>query len=195
VAAVLLLVRHGRTGHNAGRKILGRADVPLDEVGHKQAEALGSLEVLKNAATVVSSPLRRALDTASAIGLPVEVDERWTEIDYGVHDGIPVEASRELWRRWGADPGDVPDGGESLAAMGERVRRACGELCSVAAEADVVVVTHVSPIKAAVSWALGVGDHIAWRMFVDVASLTRIAIGRDGPSLRSFNETWFRPSS
>ena len=53
---------------------------------------------------------------------------------------------------------------------------------------DVVVVSHVSPIKAGVAWALGVGDGVAWRMFVDVASLTRIAITDRGPVLRSFNE-------
>ena len=48
--------------------------------------------------------------------------------------------------------------------------------------------THVSPIKAAVAWALGVGDEVAWRMCVAPASITRIGSGRTGPSLRSFNE-------
>ena len=64
---------------------------------------------------------------------------------------------------------------------------------------DVVVVSHVSPIKAAVAWALGVGDETSWRMFVDVASVTCIGPGRVGPdgptpSLRSFNATDLRPS-
>jgi len=57
-----------------------------------------------------------------------------------------------------------------------------------AAEADVVVVTHVSPIKAAVAWVLDVGDAVTWRMFVTLASITRIAVTERGPVLRSFNE-------
>ena len=56
------------------------------------------------------------------------------------------------------------------------------------ATGDVVVVSHVSPIKAGVAWALGTGDEIAWRMFVALASVTRIAVSDRGPLLRSFNE-------
>jgi len=51
-----------------------------------------------------------------------------------------------------------------------------------------VVVTHVSPIKAAVTWALGVDDGAGWRMFCDLASVTRLDIHDRGPVLRSFNE-------
>ncbi len=76
-----------------------------------------------------------------------------------------------------------------------RVRQACDELWPEAVDDDIVVVTHVSPIKAAVAWALGVGDETSWRMFVDLASVSRIGVGRSGPSLRTFNETQFRPSS
>jgi hypothetical protein len=49
-------------------------------------------------------------------------------------------------------------------------------------------VTHVSPIKAAVAWALGVGDEVAWRLFVAPASITRIAVSGARRSLHSFNE-------
>jgi broad specificity phosphatase PhoE len=191
---VLLLVRHGRTAQNAARRLLGRQDVPLDELGRRQAQALGHAEVLRGASRVVSSPLRRARETAACFGLPVTLDERWTEINYGIYDGAAVDAAPELWRRWSLDTGFVPDGGESLRALGERVRRACDELWPEVIDEDVIVVTHVSPIKAAVAWALGVGDETSWRMFVDVASLTRIGAGGSGPSLRTFNETQYRPS-
>jgi broad specificity phosphatase PhoE len=53
---------------------------------------------------------------------------------------------------------------------------------------EVVVVSHVSPIKAAVAWALGVGDEVAWRTFVGLASITRIGLTERGPLLRTFNE-------
>jgi broad specificity phosphatase PhoE len=51
------------------------------------------------------------------------------------------------------------------------------------------VVTHVSPLKAAVAWALGVPDDVAWRMFVAPASVTRIGLGERGPALHAFNVT------
>jgi broad specificity phosphatase PhoE len=191
---VLLVVRHGRTAANASRRLLGRLDVPLDDLGRRQAEALGRHPRLHGAARVISSPLGRALDTAAALGPPVEVDERWTELDYGKYDGMSVGAAADLWRLWEDDLDLAPEGGESLAAVGRRVRAACEDLWPDASERDVVVVTHVSPIKAAVAWALGVGDETAWRMFVDVASVSYIGAGRSGPALHRFNETHGRPS-
>jgi broad specificity phosphatase PhoE len=77
-----------------------------------------------------------------------------------------------------------------LLALGARVRAACEALSADAkdADGDVVVVTHVSPIKAALAWALGVGEEVAWRTFVAPASITRIGFGPRGPVLHSFNE-------
>jgi broad specificity phosphatase PhoE len=166
---VLYLVRHGRTAQNAARLLLGRMDVPLDEVGRRQASALGEMGVLAAASRVVSSPLARARDTAAFLGPPVTVDERWTEIDYGQFDGFELGAAAELWVGWDADLEYTPPGGESLADLGRRVRAACDDLWDEAVSSDVVVVSHVSPIKAAVAWALGVGDEICWRTFLDTA--------------------------
>jgi broad specificity phosphatase PhoE len=70
-----------------------------------------------------------------------------------------------------------------------RVRAACDELAATAARQDIVVVTHVSPIKAALGWALGAGDEISWRCFVAPASITRIAVSPLGSSLHVFNDT------
>jgi broad specificity phosphatase PhoE len=187
---VLILVRHGRTAANAARLLLGRADPALDEVGRAQALAVAT--ALGPVARVVTSPLIRARETASAFGSTagVDVDARWVELDYGALDGVALGAvPGEVWAAFRNDPGFVPEGGESLAALGARVRAACDELVPAATDGDVVVVSHVSPIKAAVAWALGAGDEVAWRMWVAPGSITRIAIGPDGPVLRSFNET------
>jgi broad specificity phosphatase PhoE len=187
---VLILVRHGRTAHNASRRLLGRLDVPLDEVGVRQAQALGRLPLLRDADRVVTSPLQRTLCTAEALGPPVEVDPRWIEVDYGVYDGIPVDANSEVFKHWPAELEWVPEGGESLLDVGGRVRAACDEFWDVAADRDVVVVTHVSPLKAAVAWALGVDDRVAAQMIVDVASISLIAATRAGrPALKVFNDT------
>jgi broad specificity phosphatase PhoE len=197
---VLYLVRHGRTAHNAERRLLGRQDVPLDELGRRQAEALGRVEFLRSASKVVTSPLSRAVESAGHLGPPVTIDERWIELDYGVFDGNRLEEAPELWKQWAVDLSYAPEGGESISAMSARVRKACEELWQEAAVTDVVVVSHVSPIKAAVAWAIGAGDESSWRMFVDVASVTTIGPGRVSggvplPTLRSFNETHFRPPS
>ncbi len=186
---MLILVRHGETPANAGHLIQGRTDLSLDDRGRRQARAVAG--VASGASLVVCSPLRRARQTAAAMapGPKVVVDERWVELDYGELDGRPVgEAWAPLWEQWRRDPEFAPAGGESLATVGRRVRAACEELVEAASTSDVVVVTHVSPIKAAVIWALGVGDEAAWRMFCDLASVTRLAIGERGPVLCSFNE-------
>ncbi len=185
---VLILVRHGQTTANAAGLLLGRLDPELTEFGRVQAEA--TARALGTVDRVIASPLRRARLTAEAFGQPVEVDERWIEIDYGSYDGVPLaEVPAELWDAWRRDVTFAPPGGESLAAVGERVRRACEGLCEEARARHVVVVSHVSPIKAAVAWALGVGDAVSWRMFLDVAAICRIQIGPRGPSLRTYNDT------
>ena len=183
---VLLLVRHGQTAANAQDLLLGRADPPLNELGERQARAVA--EALRAPDRVISSPLRRATLTAAEFGLPVEIDERWIELDYGEFDGRSVgSVEAAVWRRWRSDLTFSPTAGESLAELGRRVRGACVDISEAAAAGTVVVVTHVSPIKAAIAWALEVSDAIAWRMYVEDASVSRIDIESHGPVLRWFN--------
>lgn len=184
---MLFLVRHGQTAANAAGLFLGRADPPLTDIGRRQADAIAA--VLPRPGRVISSPLLRARDSAAAFGLPVEVDERWIEMDYGTLDEQPVASLASAdWQRWRADVHHAPGGGESVAAVGQRVRKACAAAATDAARMHVVVVSHVSAIKAAIAWALGAGDEIAWRMWVDDAAVCRIAVGPEGPVLHSFNE-------
>lgn len=197
VSRVLILVRHGRTAHNANRRLLGRIDIPLDELGERQAAALGTLPELAGAARVISSPLTRARQTADALGPPVSIDERWAEIDYGKLDGYDLDkVPPEVWAGYRGDLEYAPEGGESLGSVSRRVRAACNELADEAADHDVVVVSHVSPLKAAVGWALGVSDEVVWRLFVDTASVTRVGVTGAGgvATLRGFNDVSGRPS-
>ena len=183
----LVVVRHGRTEANAGRRLLGRLDLPLDELGRAQALALG--RAIGPVDRVVTSPLRRARETAACLDAPATVDERFVELDYGEYDGLPLsDVPAELWRQWRDDPDFAPPGGESLVALRRRVERGLAELVEPASHETVVVVAHVSPIKAAVTWALGVGDEVVWRLFVSPASITRISITDGRPILTSFNE-------
>jgi broad specificity phosphatase PhoE len=189
---VLILVRHGQTTANAGGLLVGRMDSPLTDLGRRQAHAAAGAvrRSGRPIARVLSSPLSRARDSAAALGLPVEVDDRWIELDYGEFDGRPLRAMPEdAWATWRSDPSFVPAGGESLIAVGARVRDACQELAGLAIDEDVIVFSHVSPIKAAIAWTLGVDESTSWRMHLDTASICRIGISPAGPSLHSFNES------
>ena len=194
----LLIVRHGRTGANARGLLLGREDPPLDEVGEAQAAALAAAVAggrFGPVTAVVASPLLRAQQTAGHVagelGLPVLTDERLIEIDYGELEGTPVSGVPEsTWREWRADVHFRPPKGESLAELGERVRECCEDWAvREPAGGTVVLVSHVSPIKAAVAWALGVDDGISWRAHLDTASITRVLLRGDRPVLSLFNDT------
>jgi broad specificity phosphatase PhoE len=194
---VLILVRHGRTAANREGRLQGRLDQDLDETGRRQAVAVASyVEERCDVAAVIASPLKRAQQTAAEFGRPVETDERWLELSYGRYEGAPhTDVPSEVWQRWRDDPHFVPEGGESLAALDARVRAACEELLTRAGEDDVVVVSHVSPMKSAVAWALGVGIDISFNCHLDHASVCRIAVRGDRPILQTFNETVALPNS
>jgi len=189
---VIHLVRHGQTSANRDGLLVGRIDPPLTELGVQQAERLGEALAASGAVRVIASPLARTRETASAIaahlGLEVELDDRALEMDYGSWDGTPLaEVPIDAWRAWRSDVDFRPPGGESLRDVGARVGRLMGDL--LVDDAPVIVVTHVSPIKAALTWALGASDLLAWRMFVEVASISRIGLRQGAPVMLGFNDT------
>jgi broad specificity phosphatase PhoE len=188
---VIVFARHGQTAPNRDGLVLGRADPDLTEEGHRQAALLGAALAAEPVVAIRSSPLTRARQTAEAIaavcGVPVTVDERLLEIDWGTWEGRPAThlAVADV-DRWRADEGTAPEG-ESLDSLSRRVESFCVE--TLEEEGLVVAVSHVSPIKAATAWALGVEGTVAWRMFLGLASITRVGRGRTSPLLLSFNET------
>jgi broad specificity phosphatase PhoE len=198
---VLILVRHGESEANARGLLLGRTDAALTELGRAQVVAARAL-VRDPVADVRTSPLSRARDTAALLELapPVTVDERWVEVDYGEFECQPLgDIPAEVWQRWMADRNFRPEGGETLAEVDVRVGEACADLFATAGEGarrrdgDVVVVSHVTPIKAAVAWALGTTD-LYWRLHLRTASVTRIGWNREAPILHGFNEVALAPA-
>lgn len=184
---MLILVRHGRTALNAAGRLQGRIDEPLDELGERQAKAVAAH--VGRVDELIASPLGRACQTAEAFGMPYEIDDRWIELSYGIYEGVELaNTPAEVWQQWRDDPAYVPDGGESLLTLDVRVRASCEELAERARDRIVAVVSHVSPIKAAVAWALDAPVDIAWRSHLSPASVCRIDIGANGPVLLSFNE-------
>lgn len=184
-------VRHGETAANREGVLLGRADPPLTEVGRAQAARLAD-RFAGRAARVLSSPLGRARETAELIadacGLAVAVDDRLVEIDYGTWDTVAFgDLPADAVSAWREDAEFAPPGGESLHAVSTRVAGLCVELLALGE--PVVAVSHVSPIKAGVAWALGAGPLVTWRLRLDLASVSQLAGSSDAPLLLTFNET------
>ncbi len=187
----LYLVRHGQTVMNRSGRFQGRADSPLTEFGEAQAAAVAATLADSGATVVVTSPLQRARQTAAKIaaelGVRVDVDDRLVEIDYGAWDGEPLSSvSAEEWARWRADPAFTPPGGESLEMVWTRTVVCADELLQPGR--TVIAVSHVSPIKSVVAWALGAGIEATWRMFLDVASICAVDRRGSDPLLVSFNQ-------
>ena len=190
---MLVLLRHGQSASNAASALAGRIDAPLTELGEHQARAAASL--LGPIGELRSSSLSRARETARLLGAgEPSIDDRFIEIDFGVHDGTPLsEVPAGLWEQFFSDPGFRPEGGESLLDLAQRVRNALEEAFADDGparqeESDLVVVSHVSPIKAAVALVLEASPLITWKMHLSNASVTRIGMGPRGLILHSFNE-------
>lgn len=148
----LALVRHGRTPWNLERRMQGRSDIPLDEVGRAQADAAGRLLAEAVWHRVVSSPLQRAVLSAEIIrrhvgDLPFGTDPVLLERDYGDADGLPVA---EAWERW--PDGEYP-GSEPVDATRDR---AAGAFRSLArAEGSTIVVAHGALLRAGIQALTG----------------------------------------
>jgi broad specificity phosphatase PhoE len=193
---VIVFVRHGQTDANHRGLLLGHADPSLSDVGHAQAAQLAvRLGEERAPIAVVSSPLQRTMQTAAvvarAFGLEVEPEPSLIELDYGEWDERPfAEVPRDVWLSWQQDCDFTPPGGESLRSVQERVSACTSALLDRSDAGSIVAVSHVSPIKAAAIWALGLQDRpeLAWRLRLDVASITRVIRGLHGPVLSGFNQ-------
>jgi len=191
---VIIFIRHGQTTTNAQSLLVGRSDPPLTELGERQARALAPY--LRGVRDVWVSPLVRALSTA-ALALPdltPVIREPFIEVDYGELDGQPLSVlTGEQWRAFEHDHDIAFGGGESLASVDQRVHEELdallGDQSSLlhSSHEHLAIVSHVSPIKSAVIWALGVSGSVTWRMRLNNGSLTTVATRSGVPSLVNFN--------
>lgn len=185
---MLILIRHGRTAANKARRLQGRSDIPLDDVGIRQArEVAGALSSIDR---VIASPLSRSRETAEALGLPVQIDDRWIELDYGDFEGmLQADVPDHVWSRWRNDSAFRPPNGETLDELDVRVRSALSDIFELAKTENIAVVSHVSPIKAAIAWSIGASVGSSWNCLLDRASISTIAIRDHGPAMVTFNNT------
>lgn len=159
---MLLIVRHGRTAWNAEGRFQGWADVPLDDEGRLQSERvaaeLGQFLGARpgSGVAVLSSDLRRAFDTAAAIGavlgVSVVADPLLREVDVGRWEGLTRDEARrsypDEYRAWAAGEDTRRGGGETLAEAGARVAGAIRSGLR-ASPGDLVVVGHGMSLQAA----------------------------------------------
>lgn len=194
-----LLLRHGETALSVEKRFSGTVDVPLTEHGLAQARAAATwLAAQGSVDAVITSPLRRAQQTAAEVaavtGAPVRVEDRFRETGFGKWEGLSFAEASEQWpdamAAWRAGPDTPPPGGESFAAVRERVTAALGDLLAAGPGARLVIVSHVTPIKELVARAvLAPSPAALFRMRLDVAALCEIGWYPDGAVLHSFNDT------
>jgi len=194
---VLWVLRHGQTPLSPQKRFSGSGDTELTDAGRAQAAAAARRIKGLDVEVVVSSPLRRALQTATAaaevLGVDVTTEDGLRETDFGEWEGSTFSEVRERWpdqlNSWLADPKAAPPGGESFGATQKRVSAARKRIAAAHPGRSVLVVTHVTPIKLLVAEALQAPLSSLFRTHVDLASLSRIDCHADGPMvLRLFND-------
>ncbi len=194
----LMLLRHGQTPLSLERRFAGRGDIPLTDEGHQQAAAAARRLASWEVDAVVSSPLRRCRDTAAyaaeLLGLPIEIEERFVETDFGDWEAMTFSEARECdpegVDHWISDPWTGPPAGESFAEVADRVGEAREALLREYRGRTVLVVTHVTPIKVLVQQAMLAPLSALYRMYLDTACLNEVDYYADGPAVvRSLNDT------
>lgn len=137
IGSHVFLVRHGRTQLNASGVLRGRLDPPLDEVGHVEAYELAVALAYARPTRIVSSPLRRAVQTAEPLAqrahVDIAVDDRLADRDYGSMAGQAISDARMIDEAVDVEP---------VSAVYERARKVLDEQTGHVTSGPVVLVAH-----------------------------------------------------
>jgi probable phosphoglycerate mutase len=200
VPTTIYFVRHGETILTPTRKFSGTGslDPELTEEGLAQAERVAQEIAKLEPEVLISSPLKRARQTADAIAratkLQVIDDEDWFELSFGTWDGKSIEEVRaespDEYQAWLNSSSYRPGGGESYDEARLRVDAALEKVLAEYPGQKVVVVTHNGVIKSAANLVIGGPNDGVFHMDATPCSITSISLWpSDGlRALRSFNE-------
>jgi broad specificity phosphatase PhoE len=196
VATTLYLVRHA--AHDRVHDTLcGRMPgVTLGERGRVQAIRIAERLAGEAVATVVSSPLERALQTAEPIArklaTPLLVLDTLNEIDFGAWTGRSFQslANDNVWRAWNSERSTVaPPGGESFAAAQTRCVTAVRDLVEAYPDTGIVAVTHCDVIRAALCAFLNCRSLDDYDLLeISPGSITRLVFWTGGWKVLGVNE-------
>jgi probable phosphoglycerate mutase len=188
VVGRLFLLRHGQTEWSANGRHTGRTDIPLTERGRELAAAAApTFAALRRGSPppvrVLSSPRRRAQDTAKLAGLAVDaVDERLHEWDYGDFEGLTTPQIRETVPDWTVWTHPCPHG-EDAAEVGVRADGVLADVRPLLADGDVVLVGHGHFSRVLIARWMGLpadgGVHVAmdpaaWAVLGDERGVPRL---------------------
>jgi probable phosphoglycerate mutase len=204
----LFLLRHGPTALTGEKRFSGTgADPELTEQGLAQARAAARRLAGQNGSAdprygridaIITSPLRRARQTARAVagagGFEPRVEEGLRELDFGAFEGLTFAEARARYPRelaaFYASPANAAPGGESVEQVAARAAVAKDRVLVRFPRRNVLIVTHVTPIKTLLCQALGAPLESIHRMELAAASLTVIDYYDDGvTNVRCVNDT------
>lgn len=149
----ILAIRHGETDWNVERRIQGQTDIPLNDLGRRQAARLEGAVAREGLSAVYSSDLQRAWETARAVARgapaagPLRVDVGLRERAFGVFEGCTYSEIEQRWpeaaARWGRrEPDFCAAGGETLQAFYDRCVRTAERLAEAHAGQTIALVAH-----------------------------------------------------
>ncbi|HXE53868.1 MAG TPA: histidine phosphatase family protein [Tepidisphaeraceae bacterium] len=191
-----LLIRHG--AHLlGGDTIAGRSpDVHLSPLGHDQARRMAHRVAKLPLKAIYSSPIDRAKETAAhlsdATGLPVQISDALSELDYGDWTRKRLDELRPqpVFKQWNTFRSGtrIPNGESMLQTQG----RIVGEMIRLREQHPdecIALVSHGDVIKSAVAYWLGVPLDLFMRIEISLASVSVVAIGDFGPWVLCVNNT------
>jgi broad specificity phosphatase PhoE len=184
----IVLVRHGETEWSRTGRHTGRTDVDLTETGRRQAEATGRRLAGRPWSVVLSSPLRRALDTCRLAGLAdrVAVDDDLCEWDYGEYEGLTTPAIRARDPSWSLWRDGCP-GGETAGDVGRRADRVVARLR--AAGGDAVVFSHGHLLRVVGARWVGEAPAFGAHLVLSTASVSSLGPEHGVDALVEWNDT------
>lgn len=160
----LILVRHGETDWNKDQVFRGRKDMRLNATGILQADAVGDALSGRVFDAIYSSPLKRAMVTATRVAksheIQVRVAPELSDINFGLWEGMTMQQVQERWpavyTRWVDRPAWVRfPHGESVRKAWKRVNSGLREVLFMHGTGTIVIVSHRVPIKMMTAYLTG----------------------------------------
>lgn len=199
----ILLVRHGQTDWNVSRRVMGKLDIPLNEVGRTQAKAAQDILSGLSVDRILHSPYLRTRQTAEVIGkahahLPLEPHAALCEVDYGLWEGKAFEdlSAEEAFQLYFSEPHrcQIP-GGECMADVQMRMVGLINELREACHGQTVVLVSHSDIIKVALVHYLSLPLSAIHRLSIENGSLSVLALSANSERVVTINRTHGLPSA